>query len=157
MKTKIDAISTIISSMPSYSKDYPEVKKDGTGRLYVPVQRNEKTYDYAMIDKNGKTTLLLRQSLRGAVYIIGNPTEATTLHLCESFFDGIAIHKKTGEPVAVAFTERNVDAAERWLQKKYTVVKEPRLDFSAAVEEKEEAIVEEEKPAGEAALSLLRL
>ncbi len=153
MKTKIAAISTIISAMPSYSTDYPDVKKDSTGRLYVPIQRSGKTYDYAMIDKDGTSTLLLRNSLKGAVHIIGDTAEATTIHLYASFFDGLAIHKKTGEPVAVAFTERNLDAAERWLQKKYTVVKEPRLDSSAAVEEKEEAIVEEEKPAGEAAVA----
>ena len=153
MKTKIDAISTIISAMPSYSMDYPDMKKDSAGRLYVPALRNGKTCDYARIEQNGKATLLLRHSLRGASYIIGNTAEASTIHLCISFFDGIAIHKKTKEPVAVAFTERNADAAERWLQKKYTVVKEPRLDFPAAVEEKEQAIVEDEKPAGEAAVA----
>ena len=153
MKTKTDVITTLISAMPAYSKEYPEVKKDSTGRLYVPAMRNGKPYDYAQIAKDGTTILILRHNLRGAVYIIGDAEEATTIHLSESFFDGIAIHKKNGEPVAVAFTERNLDAAERWLQKKYTVVKEPRLDFSAAVEEKEEAIVEEEKPAGEAAVA----
>ena len=153
MKRKIDAITAIISAIPSYNKDYPDVKKDNTERLYVPAQRNGKTYDYARIDKDGTTALLLHHSLKGAAYIIGNTAEANTIHLCISFFDGIAIHKKTKEPVAVAFTERNADAAERWLQKKYIVVKETRLDFHAAVEEKEQAIVEEEKPAGEAAVA----
>ena len=28
MKTKTDAIATIISAMPSYGNDYPDVKKD---------------------------------------------------------------------------------------------------------------------------------
>ncbi len=152
MKRKIDAISTIISAMPAYDKDYPEVKKDGTDRLYIPALRNGKTYDYARIDKDGTTALLLlRHSLKGAAYIIGNTAEASTIHLCISFFDGIAIHKKTKEPVAVAFTERNIDAAERWLQKKYMVVREPMLASSAVALEKEKAVVEEKKPAGEGA------
>ena len=152
MKTKIDAISTIISAMPSYSTDYPDVKKDSNNALlYVPAQRNGKTYDYARINKDGTTDLLLRHSLRGAAYIIGNIAEASTMHLCISFFDGISIHKKTGEPVAVTFTERNVDAAERWLQKKYMVIKEPRLGSPAVIEMKEQASPKEEKPAGEGA------
>ena len=153
MTKKIEAISTIISALPSYSKDYPDVKKDSTERLYVPAQRNGKTYDYARIDKDGISTLLLRHSLRGAAYIIGNTTEESIIHLCTSFFDGIAIHKKTGESVAVAFTERNIDAAERWLQKRYTVIKEPILGSPAVANEKEQAVVEEKKPAGEAAVA----
>ena len=87
MKTKIDAITAIISAIPSYNKDYPDVKKDNTERLYVPAQRNGKTYDYARIDKDGTTALLLRYSLRGAAYIIGNTANANTIHLCISFFD----------------------------------------------------------------------
>ena len=153
MKTKIDVITALISAMPAYSKDYPEVKKDSTGRLYVPAMRNEKPYDYAQIAKDGTTTLILRHSLRGAVYIIGNAAEATTIHLAESFFDGLSIHKKTGELVAVAFTERNVAAAEKWLQKKYTVVKELRLASPNAADVKEQAPVEEIKPAAEAAVA----
>ena len=153
MKTKIDVISALISAMPAYSKDYPEVKKDSTGRLYVPAMRNEKTYDYAQIAKDGTTNLILRHSLRGAVYIIGNATEATTIHLAESFFDGLSIHKKTSELVAVAFTERNVAAAERWLQKKYTVMREPNLGSPAVAVDKEEAVIETKKPAGEAAVA----
>ena len=89
MKKKIDTISAIVSAIPSYSKEYPEVKKDSTGRLYVPALRNGKPYDYAQIAKDGTTTLLLRHSLRGAVYIIGDAAEATTMHLSVSFFDGL--------------------------------------------------------------------
>ena len=154
MTKKIDAISAIISTMASYSTDYPDVKKDSNNALlYIPAQRNGKIYDYVRIDKNGTTTLLLRHSLRGAAYIIGNTIETSTIHLCISFFDGITIHKKTGEPVAVAFTERNVDAAERWLQKKYMVKREPTLGLPAIVDLKEQAIVEEKSPAGEAAVA----
>ena len=154
MKTKTDAIATIISAMPSYGNDYPDVKKDSNnGSLYVPAKRNGKTYDYARIDKDGTSTLLLRHSLRGASYIIGDTAEATTMHLSESFLDGIAIHKNTGEPVAVGFTEKNIAAVERWLQKKYTVVKEPRLGSPIVEEEKEQAIADEKKPAGEAAVA----
>ena len=153
MKKKIDALRTIISAMPSYSTDYPDVKKDSTGRLYIPAQRNGKIYDYARIKQDGKTTLLLRHSLRGATYIIGNASEATNMHLCENFFDGLTIHENTGEPVAVAFTERNLAAAERWLQKKYMVVREPRIGSPAVIDMEEQAVVEKKKPAGEAAVA----
>ena len=154
MKRKIDAITAIISAMPAYSKDYPDVKKDNTERLYVPAQRNGKTYDYTRIEQDGTTTLLLRHSLRGAVYIIGDTEDETIMHLSVSLFDGIAIHKKTGEPVAVAFTERNVDAAERWLKRKYTVVKESNLGSPVVAVDKEETVVEAtKKPAGEAAVA----
>lgn len=154
MKKKIDTISAIVSAIPSYSKEYPEVKKDSTGRLYVPAMRNEKPYDYAQIAKDGTTTLLLRHSLRGAVYIIGDTEDETIMHLSVSFFDSIAIHKKTGEPVAVAFTERNLDAAEKWLKRKYTVVKESNLGSPVVAVDKEEAVIEAtKKPAGEAAIA----
>ena len=154
MNTKIESISKIISAMPPYSKNYPDVKQDSIGRLFIPVQRKGQLYDYVIIDNDGTSKPLLHHTLKGAAYIIGNTPDANTIHISVSFFDGIAIHKKTGEPVAVAFTERNVDAAERWLKRKYTVVKESNLGSSVVAVDKEEAVVEAmKKPAGEAAVA----
>ena len=95
MKTKIDAISTIISAMPSYSMDYPDMKKDSAGRLYVPALRNGKTCDYARIEQNGKATLLLRHSLRGAAYIIGiQPRQAQYISVSPSLMALLSIRRQ---------------------------------------------------------------
>lgn len=154
MNTKIESISKIISAMPPYSKNYPDVKQDSIGRLFIPVQRKGQLYDYVIIDNDGTSKPLLHHTLKGAAYIIGNTPDANTIHISVSFFDGIAIHKKTGAPVAVAFTERNIAATERWLQKKYMVIKDLISGPHDVIGMQEQAITEKDKkPAGEAAIA----
>ena len=92
------------------------LRVDGNGRLIVPVMIGGSIASLQTIDANSGKGFLRGGAVKSGSYTIGDPTEATTVLICEGFATGASLHEAAGLPVVVAFSAANLTSVAEKLR-----------------------------------------
>jgi putative DNA primase/helicase len=99
-------------------EDHPYLQRKGVrthglrvgadGRLIVPIYKDGVLSSLEFIDQNGDKKFLFGGAKKGGSFIIGDPTNATTLLACEGYATGASLYEATSLPSVIAFDAGNL-------------------------------------------------
>ncbi len=79
--------------------------------LVVPMQADDGSiWNCQLIDGEGRKKFLRGGRTKSLFTVLGEPSDAGRIYICEGFATGATIHELTGKPVFVAFSASNLPA-----------------------------------------------
>jgi phage/plasmid primase-like uncharacterized protein len=84
------------------------LRVDQQNNLLIPVMIGGTLSSLQFIDRDGDKKFLPGGKTKGGHFTLGDPTQASTLLLCEGFATGASLHEATGHPVVLNFTANNL-------------------------------------------------
>ena len=95
-----------------------DLKQSERTLVFAVHDANGKIWNFYGIDENGKGRYLRDGKKHGCYFAIGK-LKNKKIFVCDNYVAGAKIHKKTGESVAIAFDQENLEPVKKALLSKY--------------------------------------